>query len=129
MNKERDLKEIYDSITTSFSSHEIFVLDLAAGTGAGVTSLLTSLCYLRENNVLPRQPLTVNILAADLSAKALDIYRDILEEIEPICNGSAILINFDSRVWDASNTRETNMLCNDWLSAVGRMKFSYWCLI
>ena len=115
-----DFIEISTALAVSFASKDIHVLDLAAGTGAGVLGILSSIAELRSSGGLPKLPLNVHIYAADISDAALTIYAELLTELEPTFASVALGVSLLSACWDASETASTNVLCNDWLASVGK---------
>lgn len=114
-----DLSEASRSVITSFPSHEIFVLDLVGGTGAGTIGILAAICHQRIEGELPKLPLTVNIYAADISDAALQIYSEMIDNIRAPCLAIGIKLNYCMQVWDATDVAQTSQLCDNWLAQAG----------
>lgn len=83
-----------------FGEGHLTLLDLAAGHGAGTLGLLATLHEARIAKALPSWPVTVRVLALDISEPSLQIYRDLVRVITPALDRSGIQIQFDARLCD-----------------------------
>jgi len=110
-----DFSEISKDLKVTFGSGNISILDIPAGTGAGILSLLCNLAELRNNYKLPRLPLHINIMAGDYSQSALDIYASLLSSAKKDLEGELIFINCQTFLWDAAESVSTNLLARAWL--------------
>jgi len=100
----------------SFSSHKIAVLDAPCGAGAGLLSLLTVLATARAHRQLPTLPLTVGVIAADISPTALEIYSSIATTLAPELAKHGINLDITTQNWDASQVNQTSAVCDTWFS-------------
>lgn len=88
--------DIRDMILDQLADGHIFVLDLAAGSGAGTLAILGLLCELRTNNCIPKLPLNVHIFGVDYSSDALLLYQHTLSEVSTWLDGMGIRVELDS---------------------------------
>ena len=63
LDPKAKLSEISDAYASIFAGNKVFVADLPSGSGAATVSILCTLYELRKNNILPRHPLEVTIIA------------------------------------------------------------------
>lgn len=82
--------QVRQMIFDQLADGNIFLLDLAAGNGAGTLALLSLICELRSTAIIPQLPINVSINAVDYSVDALRYYADILDKLEPWLASSAI---------------------------------------
>lgn len=103
------------NVFQSFSSHKIAVLDAACGTGASLLALLTTLAVARSSKRLPRLPLTVGVVGADISPTALEIYSGLAVRLGPLLASEGIFLELSTELWDATQADQTSGLCDKWL--------------
>lgn len=75
--------DVRDMVLEQLGDGNVFLLDLAAGNGAGTLAMLSLLCELREHKSIPKFPLNVSIVGVDFSSDALTFYADLLDKINP----------------------------------------------
>ncbi len=92
--------EVREMVLDQLGEGSVFLLDIAAGNGAGTLAILSLLTELREKNYLPKLPVNVSISAVDYSPDALNYYAEILEKITPWLNSKGIDITLDLHVCD-----------------------------
>lgn len=88
--------DIRDMILDQLADGHIFILDLAAGNGAGTLAILGLLCELRAENCVPKLPLNVHIFGVDYSPDALLLYQQTLSEVNAWLAGMGIAVELDS---------------------------------
>ncbi len=88
--------DIRDMILDQLASGHIFILDLAAGNGAGTLAILSLLCELREKECIPKLPLNVKIYGIDFSPDALLFYQNTLIDLDEWLEGKGINVQLDS---------------------------------
>lgn len=115
INPRGDFNLVSNDIQTTFSSGRISILDIPAGTGASILSLLCNIAELRRSSLLPRLPLYINIMGGDFSNSALSIYVEILDDIKVHLEKQLIFIQYKTFNWDASSSPSTNLLLKEWL--------------
>ncbi|OHY82028.1 hypothetical protein BCA33_09135 [Marinobacter sp. AC-23] len=60
------LDDVSDAFYQTFAGNRVFIADIPAGAGAAILTVLTTLAELRKRERIPRNPLTVVILAGEL---------------------------------------------------------------
>lgn len=73
--------QVREAILDQLGEGNLFILDLAAGNGAGTLAILSLIFELRSKNLLPTWALNVTITAVDYSSDALQFYDDTLNLI------------------------------------------------
>jgi hypothetical protein len=101
-------------ILESFSSHRIAVLDVACGAGASLFALLSVICAARAHKLVPTLPLTIGVLAADISPTALELYSALSERLAPTLADQGLYLDVSTRTWDAAQADQTSALCDTW---------------
>lgn len=107
------LDNISDAFHQTFSGNRVFIADIPAGAGAAILTVLTTLAELRKQECIPRNPLTVAILAGELSDFSRDYAKSMLEKVKKDLADQAINIEFHLRPWDALNKFSTSNLVRD----------------
>lgn len=88
--------DIRDMILDQLAGGHIFILDLAAGNGAGTLAIFSLLCELRENDCIPKLPLNIHIYGIDYSPRALLFYQQTLGEVNTWLEGTGITVELES---------------------------------
>lgn len=92
--------DIRDMILDQLADGHIFILDLAAGNGAGTLAILGLLCELRAEHCIPKLPLNVHIFGVDYSPNALAFYHQTLNQVNAWLEGMGITVELESRLCD-----------------------------
>lgn len=87
--------DIRDMILDQLADGHIFILDLAAGNGAGTLAILGLICELRSESCIPKLPLNIHIYAIDYSAAALSLYQQTLDELYEWFEGTGIAVELE----------------------------------
>lgn len=93
MNSQTDIR---DMILDQLASGRIFILDLAAGNGAGTLAILSLICELRDKGCIPKLPLNVHIFGVDYSPDALSLYQTMQSEVDAWLVGVGITVSLES---------------------------------
>jgi hypothetical protein len=104
------LENISDAFYRTFSGNRVFIADIPAGAGAAILTVLTTLAELRKQERIPRNPLTVVILAGELSQFSRGYANSMLEKVKKDLADQAISIEFHLRPWDALDKFSTSDL-------------------
>lgn len=107
LDPKNELPEISDAYASVLSGDKVFLSDLPSGSGAAIVTILCTLYELRKNNVLPRLPLEINIIAGELSLSARDYLLAQLTDLQQYLNDQAIWIDFEILAWDALSKLST----------------------
>ena len=101
------LSQVSDAYASTFAGNKVFVADLPSGSGAAIVSMLCTLFELRKNNVLPRHPIEITIMAAEISETAREYLQKQLVSLEELIHKQSIWIKFEILEWDAMNKIST----------------------
>ena len=110
LDPRNELDASSDTLISPFSGGVPCVTDVPCGAGAGVLSILSSIAVLRESGVLPRIPLNVHLVAADISSHATDLANEMLDRIRQSLADQAIHVEVEWIVWDATDTASNTNL-------------------
>lgn len=105
-----------NALLSSFSEGRVALLDIPCGTGAATCSLASCLLELRRHFVLPRLPLTIAALGADVSESALGIAAEMIEGLREPLEQQGILMQWDAEIWDATRGDHTARLVDRWFA-------------
>jgi len=100
LDPKANLSEVSDAYASIFAGNKVFVADLPSGSGAAIVSILCTLYELRKNNILPRHPLEVTIMAGEISETARGYLLKQLEDLKGMLEEQAIWINFEILEWN-----------------------------
>lgn len=100
LDPDNSLPKVSDAYAKIFSGNKVFLADLPSGSGAAAVSILCTLAELRKKSCLPRMPLTVVIVAGEISETARKYVTDQFSEIEDQLIEQAIWIDYEVVHWD-----------------------------
>lgn len=117
LDPKEQLAVTSDAFLEAFSGGKISLLDIPCGAGAVSSSLLSTICALRESGAVPRQPLFVKLVAGDLSPYALDYAAEMLSAINDRLVRQGIHVEPIFENWDVLDDRSTTALLYKWIDA------------
>jgi hypothetical protein len=104
------LTNVSNTFINALAGNRLCVIDAPCGAGATAYAFLTAIADLRKFRILPRVPMDVTLIGADLSAPArlhasnlFPILRQPLEE-------QAIFVSAEFHSWDATDKMSTTSL-------------------
>lgn len=100
---KQDLAQISNSFLQVLSGNGVCITDAPCGAGAATFAFLTTIAELREKRVLPRHPLDVHLIGAELSEPARKYATEILAELTPFLETQAIFITAEYQSWDVTD--------------------------
>jgi hypothetical protein len=92
-----------DALVRALSGGAICLTDAPCGAGAASLAFLSTIAELRKQDVLPRMPLEVRLLGAEISPFARDYARQLLEDMRPFLETQAIFLSEQLLEWDATD--------------------------
>jgi hypothetical protein len=108
-----DLQRISNAFTISLAGNNVFIADIPSGTGAASLSLLCNIAQLRQEKVMPTQPLEVIILAGELSEFAIKIFEESIEKIDEYLRLNEITVKLHTLIWDVTDKDYTSRLIKE----------------
>lgn len=103
LDPRHELENTSDTLILPLSGGTTCVADAPCGAGAGVLSLLSVVADLRRSDILPRVPLDVKLVAADISPHARELAGEMLKGVRPFLEEQAINVSVEWIEWDATN--------------------------
>jgi hypothetical protein len=100
LDPKEKLSDVSDAYASIFAGNKVFVADLPSGSGAAIVSVLCTLHELRKNNVLPRHPLEITIVAGEISETAREYLHKQLTDLKGLIEEQSIWIKFEILEWD-----------------------------
>lgn len=101
---KRQVMRAANAFMQTLSGNQICITDAPCGAGAASFAFLTTISELRAHDVLPRQPLNVRLICAEISQPARDYAEEILEKIRPGLEEQAIFVEPTFLHWDVTDT-------------------------
>ena len=97
------------------------VTDAPCGAGAAAFSFLAIIAELRAQKVLPREPLHIHLIGAELSAPARAYAQEMLAELRSTLESQAIFVDVEWLGWDVtSSLSNTDLIRTMTLAAAGK---------
>lgn len=96
----------------ALSGNRVCIVDAPCGAGAASLAFLSVIAELRACEVLPRQPLDVRLIGAEISNPARDYAVEILEELRYFFEQQAIFVKEEFLTWDVTHKMSnTDLIC------------------
>jgi len=99
---QNDIHDVSDAIIKALSGNRITLTDAPCGAGAASFSFLSTIAELRAQSILPREPLDVVLLGAELSLHARGLAEELLVELSPVFEKQGIFVKASFFEWDAT---------------------------
>lgn len=103
LDPNNDVASISDAFIRCLSGNDLCLVDAPCGAGAATLSFLTTIAELREKGILPRQPLDVMLVAAELSRPARDRATDVFQRVNVYLESQAIFVKHEFLAWDVTS--------------------------
>lgn len=104
------LHTVSDALVRAFCGGAVCVVDAPCGSGAASLAFLTCVAELRESGVLPREPLAVRLIGADISEPAMAYARELLERLQPGLKEQGITLEPQWLAWNITDKMQTTQL-------------------
>lgn len=102
-NATKDIARISNALIQTLSGNMVCVTDAPCGAGAATFSLLCTIAELRAQDFLPRSPLNICLIGAEISGFARDYALEMLSELRPFLESQAIFVEVEMRHWDVTD--------------------------
>lgn len=87
----------------TLSGNRVCIADAPCGAGAAALAFLSVIAELRACEVLPRQPLYVHLIGAEISEPARGYAVEVLEELRSFFEQQAIFVKEEFLTWDVTD--------------------------
>lgn len=104
LDPNEELQQSSDAIAKMFSGNKVFLVDLPMGAGAASVAILSVLCELRKQKLIPRMPLEISIIGGDISPYAQEYAKAALQRLIPDLEEQAISIDYTVVHWDVCDS-------------------------
>lgn len=93
-----------------FTDGRVLLLEVPCGSGGGTLGLLSALHEQRKAEIEPQLPVNIDILGADISVRAVEHFRALVESLSPSLKETGVEVVLDAMEWDASDLRSSSRL-------------------
>ncbi len=98
-----DLASTSNTCLSSIAGNRVSITDAPCGPGAAAFSFLSNIAELRAHDALPREPLDVLLIGAELSEPARKYANELFLELQPSLEKQAIFVISEFISWDVTN--------------------------
>jgi hypothetical protein len=103
LDPKGEVTDASDAFVRCLAGNRVCLTDAPCGAGAAAFVFLASVAELRANGVLPREPLDVELIGAELSEPARRYAQEVFAEIHPLLEHQAIFVRLQLIRWDVTN--------------------------
>lgn len=122
--------EVREMVFDQLGDGQIFLLDLAAGNGAGTLAMLSLLCELRLQKAIPKLPVNITILGIDFSEDALSYYQEMIEKLKPWIATAGFELSLKTEVCDLAVSGDFNEVLESFFDKAKQHKVNrFLCVI
>jgi len=107
LDPHSSLHDVSNSILSPLLGDKVLLVDAPCGAGAGGLALLDCIRELRAKGVLVSLPLSVHIVAGDISSRAREHYRQLFDEMTDGLRGVQVYAELSEFEWDVSDVAAT----------------------
>ena len=93
-----------NSFIRSLAGNRVALVDAPCGAGAAALAFLANIAALREHDVLPREPLDIHVIGAEISEPARNYANELFIELRAFLEGQAIFVESEFIPWDVTDT-------------------------
>jgi hypothetical protein len=102
LDPKSEVSDTSNTFINCLLGNKLAITDAPCGAGAAAFALLANIAELRAQNVLPRQPLEVVLIGAELSAPARVYAQEIFNELRPKLEAQAVFVTAEFLEWDVT---------------------------
>jgi hypothetical protein len=102
-NAAKEVTRASNALVRALTGNTVCITDAPCGAGAASLSFLTTIAELRAHDVLPRMPLDVHLIGAEISEFARQYAAEVLNELRPFFESQAIFVEDELLSWDVTD--------------------------
>ncbi|CAG0987660.1 hypothetical protein ANRL3_02552 [Anaerolineae bacterium] len=102
LDPNNDLAETSNTFISILVGNKLSLTDAPCGAGAAAFAILANIAELRRQDVLPRIPLNVVLVGAEISEPAREYAKEILDKLRPSLEAQAIFVDAEFIEWDVT---------------------------
>jgi len=111
LDPKGDVSATSNSYIKSCAGNRLSLTDAPCGAGAAALSFLANTAELRATGVLPREPLDVFFIGAELSKPAIEYAKELFVTIQPSLEEQAIFVSSEFMRWNVTdNLSNTDLI-------------------
>jgi len=110
LDPKSDIVATSNAYLGTLAGNRVTIVDAPCGAGAAAFSFLSSVAELRAREVLPREPLDVTLIGAELSDPARKYAEEIFLGIQPFLEEQGIFVKVDFVSWNVTNALSNTQL-------------------
>lgn len=103
LDPTEEIRIASDAFVTWLAGTSLVMVDAPCGAGATSLSVLATIAELRAKSVLPREPLEVMLIGADISEVALGYANEMFEGLKPALEEQGIFVKPSWIEWDVTD--------------------------
>jgi hypothetical protein len=115
LNPNGTFEPLATDLVACFLDGSVAILDIPCGSGGGLLGLLLTFVELRRHGAIPRLPLEIRLLAADISSEARAIHEAMLGRVQGELAESGVSVSSQYVQWDVTDPFSTAALMDKWL--------------
>ncbi len=116
-NATMDVARVSNALVQALSGNMVCITDAPCGAGAAAFSLLGTIAELRAHDVLPRLPLHIRFIGAEISEFARQYAKEMLAELTPFLESQAIFVQAEMFPWNVMDSLSNTDLIQNMLRA------------
>ncbi len=116
LNPNGTFEPLSTELASCLLDGSVAILDIPCGSGGGLFGLLSTFAELRSEGAVPRLPLEIRLLAADISADGRALHQAMLLRLQPFLDAHGIRVDCEYMEWDVSKLTSTTALVDRWLA-------------
>ena len=121
LDPKNEVPHASNAFISCLAGNATSITDAPCGAGAAAFSFLATIAELRAQGILPRQPLKVHLIGAELSEPARLYAQEMLAELLPQLETQAINVEADWLKWDVtSEDSNTDLIHKMTLAGAGK---------
>jgi len=100
LDPKGEVTDASDTFIRCLAGNHVCLTDAPCGAGAAALAFLTTIAELRAQRVLPRQPMEVDLIGAEISEPSRNYAHEMLAQICPRLQEQAIFVRYQLLYWD-----------------------------
>ncbi len=104
LDPNNDVPLVSNSFISCLAGNRVSLTDAPCGAGAAAFAFLANVAELRARSILPREPLDVILIGAELSEPARNYAEEMFGELRPTLEAQAIFVDAEFRKWDVTDS-------------------------
>lgn len=106
-----------NAFMSQLSGGKLLITDAPSGCGAATFSFLSAIAELRKCGIIPREPLDVTLIGAEISEPARELAHLMLSRLKPKLAEQAINVNAEFYDWDVTSDVSNTKLIKKMIAA------------